>query len=86
MLSFQIEIVNAEDAKNNNPMLKDIKINGKEIEPNFDMFTTEYVLSVDEEVDVVEIEAIPDAENAEVEIIGNTNLEEGKNPLGLFQQ
>lgn len=83
VLSFQIEIVNAEDAKNNNPMLKDIKINGKEIEPNFDMFTTEYVLSVDEEVDVVEIEAIPDDENAEVEIIGNTNLEEGKNKFEI---
>ena len=33
--SFQISNVNATDAKNNNPMLKAIKINGIDIEPTF---------------------------------------------------
>ena len=45
--SFQISDVNATDAKNNNPMLKAIKINGIDIEPTFDMLTTEYVVNVD---------------------------------------
>ncbi len=49
--SFQISNVNATDAKNNNPMLKAIKINGIDIEPTFDMLTTEYVVNVDNSVE-----------------------------------
>ena len=78
----QFSNVNA-TAKNNNPMLKDIKINGYSIEPKFEMFTTEYVLTVEEEVDKVEIEAIPDDEKARVEIKGNTTLEFGRNEIEI---
>lgn len=70
-------------AKNNNPMLKDIKINGYSIEPKFEMFTTEYVLTVGEEINKIEIEAIPDDEKAKVEIKGNTILKSGRNEIEI---
>ena len=78
----QFSTVNA-TAKNNNPMLKDIKIDGYSIEPKFEMFKTEYILTVEEEVDKVEIEAIPDDEKASVEIKGNTTLEFGRNEIEI---
>ena len=79
----QLVVVKAE-TKNNNPMLKDIKIDGNEIEPTFEMFTTEYIVQVPEKTTQIQIEAIPDDENANVEIIGNTeNLEIGRNEIEI---
>lgn len=74
--------VNA-DVENNNPMLKDIKINGKEIEPKFEMFTTEYVVVVNENVETAKIEATPDDLKAKVEIIGNEELRDGRNEFEI---
>lgn len=82
ILIMQFSVVNAV-AKNNNPMLKEIKINGKDIEPQFEMFTTEYVLTMGNEVEKIEIEAIPDDEKASVEIKGNTKLELGRNEIEI---
>lgn len=79
----QLSIVKA-DEKNNDPMLKDIKINGEEINPSFEMFTTEYIVQVPEETTSIQIEAIPDDENASVEIIGDTdNLTIGRNQIEI---
>ena len=74
--------VNA-DVENNNPMLKDIKINGKEIEPKFEMFTTEYVVVVNENIETAKIEATPDDLKAKVEIIGNEELRDGRNEFEI---
>ena len=78
-----ISIVNANDSKNNDPMLKAIKINGKDIEPDFEMFTTEYIVVVDESVKQAKIQAIPDDSNAKVKILGEENLKEGKNEFEI---
>lgn len=43
------------------------------------MLTTEYVVNVDNSVEKVEIEAIPDDSKAEVNVIGDKNLKEGRN-------
>ena len=75
----QINIANAADEKNNDPMLKEIKINGVDIDPAFEMFTTEYVVNVDSNVTTAKIEAIPDDSNAKVKISGDENLKEGRN-------
>lgn len=79
---LQFSIVTAE-TKNNNPMLKAIMINGRDIEPEFEMFTTEYVITVGESVDEVNIKAIPDDENATIEILGNTKLKLGRNKIEI---
>lgn len=68
---------------NNNPMLKEIKIDGYEIEPKFQMFTTEYVVTVGEEVEQIKVEAIPDDEKATVEIKGDTTLHAGRNEIEI---
>ena len=68
---------------NNDPMLKNLKINGQELEQGFDMFTTEYTIIVKEDVEKINIEAIPDDENADVQIIGNTELKLGKNEIEI---
>lgn len=68
---------------NNNPMLKGIKINGEDIEPKFEMFTTEYVTTVDNETNQANIKAIPDDANAKVEVIGNEDLREGRNEFEI---
>lgn len=83
MIIGQSCIVKAE-TKNNDPMLKDIKINGDEIKPKFDMFTTEYVITVPEQTTRIRIEAIPDDTNANVELIGNyNNLSIGRNQIEI---
>ncbi len=69
--------------KNNNPLLREIKIDGEDIKPEFDQFITDYVLAVDENKEKIEIEAITDDPNASVEIIGDTNLKKGKNDFEL---
>ena len=71
------------ETRNNNPMLKGIKINGIDIQPTFEMFTTEYVVTVGNDVEQVEIEGIPDDENATVEVIGDNNLKEGRNEFEI---
>ena len=72
--------VNAE-TRNNNPLLREILIDGKAVEPEFDQFITDYVIGVEKEN--IEIKAEPDDPNASVEIIGNTKLKEGKNEIEI---
>lgn len=77
----QISVVNA--AQNNNPMLRNIKIKGYNLEPSFEMFTTEYLITVGENVEKIEIEATPDDKNATVKVEGNTNLKLGRNKIEI---
>ncbi|MCI8760789.1 MAG: cadherin-like beta sandwich domain-containing protein [Clostridia bacterium] len=79
---WQCSVVSAV-ALNNNPMLKDIKIDGQSMEPKFEMFTTEYVLTVGEEVEKIQVEPIPDDEKAKIEIKGNTTLQKGRNQIEI---
>ena len=67
--------------ENNNPLLEDIKIEG--IDFKFDYMQTEYVLSVPETVEQININAIPQDKNATVNIIGNTNLKKGVNKFEI---
>lgn len=69
--------------KNNNPLLRDIKIDGQAIEPQFDQFITDYVIAIGEDKDKIEIEAITDDPNATAEIIGDTNLKTGVNDFKI---
>lgn len=72
--------VNAEN-RNNNPLLREIIINGDETKVMFDQFVTDYTIATDKEE--IKIEAIPDDPNASVKIIGNTKLEIGKNDIEI---
>ena len=68
---------------NNDPMLKNLEVSGYSLDPSFDMFTTEYVITVDESVNQVNVIATPDDSNATVQITGNTNLQNGRNEVKI---
>ena len=69
--------------KNNNPLLREIKIDGQAIEPPFDQFITDYVIAIGEEKDKIEIEAVTDDPNATAEVIGDTKLKTGVNDFEI---
>ena len=69
--------------KNNNPLLIEITIDGKPINPEFDQFITDYVIAVDSTTDKIDIEAVTDDPNATAEIIGETNLKPGINDFEI---
>lgn len=59
--------------------LKELRINHQGLTPNFDKNISKYYLNIPLKVDNIEITAIPENENSVIEIIGNTNLDEGVN-------
>ena len=83
LLIFLLVILGATTAfaedKNNNPLLREIKIDGQDPEEGFDQFKSDYVMATDK--DKVKIDAVPDDPNAKVEIKGNTNLNVGNNDI-----
>lgn len=80
LVIIPISEANAE-TRNNNPLLREILIDGEAIEPEFDQFITEYVLTTEKEK--INIQAEPDDSNATVEIIGNDALEIGVNNIEI---
>lgn len=60
-------------------MLKELRINQEGILPSFEPDITEYYLTVSEEINKIDVEAIPENSNSKVEIIGNDNLQIGEN-------
>lgn len=80
MVAIVLPIIKVEAVmKNNNPLLREILIEGQAIQPEFDQFITDYVLAVDSNKEKIEIEAVTDDPNAKAEIIGNRNLKVGVN-------
>ena len=67
--------------RNNDPLLRNITINEKEIEPQFDQFITDYVIVTDK--GKIDVSAETDDPNASYEIIGDTNLKSGVNELEI---
>jgi len=69
--------INRPDNRNANAYLKELTVNGEDIE--FEKDIIEYVYIVDGDINELEIEAIPELENSTVEIEGNENFKVGKN-------
>lgn len=69
--------INRPDTRNANAYLKELTINGKDIE--FEKDIVEYTYNIDQDVDKLDIEAIPELETSTVEIEGNENFELGEN-------
>lgn len=71
------------EEKSNNNDLKSLTVGAYELTPEFSSDVTEYNLKVDENVDVLQVEAEPEDENAEVEVTGNDNLLMGTNKIEI---
>ena len=70
-----------EPEQSNNKDLKSLTVEGYMLTPEFSNDVTDYSLTINDDVDSIEITAEPVDENAEVEIIGNSNLLIGDNTI-----
>lgn len=64
--------------------LSTLSIAGLTLNSNFKVGTYEYTVDLTEDISSLNIEAIANLENAEVEIIGNENLQEGENTITIL--
>lgn len=72
-----------EEEKSSNNNLKSLTVGAYELTPEFSADVTEYSLTVDENVDVLQVTAEPEDETAEVEVSGNDNLLLGENTIEI---
>lgn len=68
-----------ETEKSSIKTLKSLEIKGYELEPTFNPETKNYSITLNEEDEELEIEAVPEDEKAEVNISGNENFKIGNN-------
>lgn len=68
-----------ETEKSSVKTLKSLEIKGYELEPTFNPETKNYSITLNEEDEELEIEAIPEDDKAEVNISGNENFKIGNN-------
>ena len=69
--------------ESNNKALSSLTINGYTLTPEFSSDITEYTLNVPDDVTSLEIDAVPEDDNAEVEITGNDGLLDGVNTVEI---
>ena len=78
--------VEAQDNDINNSYLEIMRINKEGIEPNFNKEIFEYYVTTEEDINELEITAIPENKNSKVEIIGNKNFKYGTNIIEIKVQ
>lgn len=64
--------------------LKSLRINQEGILPSFDKEIYDYYLTINENINNLQIEAIPENINSKIEIIGNGNFKEGENLIKII--
>ena len=67
--------------KSSDTDLKDLVIEGEDINPKFSPDILDYTVKVDKDTDKLNIIATPKTDGSKVEIIGNDNLKPGKNTV-----
>lgn len=67
-------LTDTEPKKSDDKSLKSLKIEGFEIDPQFDPEITDYTIGIDKEIDKLEIKAEPNSDKAKVEITGNEKV------------
>ena len=77
------EVVLENNVKEDNAFLKIMRVNREGINPSFDKDIKEYYLIVDENVRELDITAIPENNEAQVNITGNKNLKNGLNKIKI---
>ncbi len=72
-----------EDEKSTNKNLSSLKVTPSTLNPKFNVDTTQYTMTVGENIDKLNIEAIAEDKKAKVEITGNENLKLGDNIIKI---
>ena len=70
---------NSKDPKSTDNYLKDLIVNDGELKPNFNSNTSNYSITVPNEVTNLDLEAIASSDKAKVKITGNENFKVGLN-------
>ena len=70
----------------NNSSLAILRLNQEGINPVFDKNIKEYYITIPENIDALEVTAIPENENSTVTITGNQNLKNGANTIQINVQ
>ncbi len=79
-----IEELQTDDEDNSN--LAILRLNQEGINPTFDKNIKEYYITIPENIDKLEVTAIPENENSTVTITGNQNLKNGANTIQIKVQ
>ena len=74
----------SENVADNNANLKVMRLNMEGVNPDFDKDITEYYLIVDESVNNIDVTAIAENKDANVEISGNKGLKNGINKIKIL--
>ena len=80
---YELQVTKTVDLESANTNLQTLAIENILLYPPFDNSMTHYDIEVSNEVTNLNILAIPENENASVEISGDTNLKEGRNELKI---
>jgi|GEM_PF-3200134 len=82
-LEFKIRNINNNNTDENSSYLQILRINEEGINPDFEKENLEYYFLANENINNLEITAIPENSEALVEITGNKNLIEGLNKIEI---
>lgn len=72
-----------QETKSSNANLKSMTISQEGLTPTFNKSTTDYVLTVGNDVESIQIDATPEDSKAKVTVSGNTDLVEGENTVKI---
>ena len=74
----------SENVAGNNANLKIMRLNMEGVNPDFDKDITEYYLTVDDSINDIDVTAIAENKDANVEISGNGGLKNGANTIKIL--
>lgn len=80
---YELQVTKTVDLESANTNLQTLAIENAMLNPSFDNNITSYSVEVANSVENLRLLAIPENENASVEISGDTNLKEGRNELKI---
>lgn len=83
ILEMQSQGEKGTDSSTSNASLQSLRLNIEGITPNFEKVVYEYYLTVGNSVKEIDVLAVSENPNANVEITGNTNLKEGLNVINI---
>lgn len=78
------EVTETEDSAKPSFGLTKLSISGLELQPQFQTDIYEYKIDLKENLDKLDIDAVATQENANIEISGNENLQEGENIITIL--
>lgn len=65
-------------------LLKELRINMEGMLPSFEKDIYDYYLNIDNSVNNLDIEAVPEDSNSKIEILGDDNFNEGENLIKII--